>query len=127
MSSIIMPSRRLFLGGLIAAPAVIAANRLMSVKSIITTDEISLVSGKSDWVLISNGGDPVWGKRDILERLYYEKNTEHYVNKWSSATITPPDFKTQILKEVQLPERTDYRKYHAGTELLKIHPGRIIV
>jgi hypothetical protein len=122
MSSIIMPSRRFFLGGLIAAPAVIAANRLMSVKSIITADEISLAVGKSDWVLISNGGEPVWGKRDLLEKMYYEKNIEHYVNK----TITPPDFKTQILKEVQLPERSNYRTVHAGTELLAIHPGRII-
>ena len=123
MSGLIMPSRRLFLGGLIAAPAVIAANKLMPVKSIITADELSLAVGKSDWVLISNGGYPVWGKRDILERLYYEKNTERYVNK----TITPPDFKSQILKEVQLPERTNYRTVHAGTELLAIHPGRIIV
>jgi hypothetical protein len=118
-----MPSRRLFLGGLIAAPAVIAANKLMPVKSIITSDDIGLVSGKSGWVLISNNGNPVWGKRDLLERLYYENNTEHYVNK----TITPPDFKTQILKEVQLPERTNYKKIHAGTELLQIYNAHIIV
>ena len=123
MSGLIMPSRRLFLGGLIAAPAVIAANKLMSVKSIITNDDFSLAVGKSDWVLISNNGNPVWGKRDILEQLYYENNTHHYVDK----TITPPDFKTQILKEVQLPERTNYRKIHAGTELLAIHPGKIIL
>ena len=121
--SLIMPSRRLFLGGLIAAPAVIAANKLMPVKSIITADELSLAVGKSDWVLISNGGYPVWGKRDILEQMYYGTNIERYVNK----TITPPDFKSQILKEVQLPERTNYRTVHAGTELLAIHPGRIIV
>lgn len=123
MSGLIMPSRRFFLGGLIAAPAVIAANKLMPVKSIITADDLSLAVGKSDWVLISNGSEPVWGKRDLLEKMYYEKNTEHYVNK----TLSPPDFKTQILKQVQLPERTDYRKFHAGTELLKIYPGRIIV
>ena len=92
--SLIMPSRRLFLGGLIAAPAVIAANKLMPVKSIITADELSLAVGKSDWVLISNGGYPVWGKRDILEQMYYGTNIERYVNK----TITPPDFKSQILK-----------------------------
>ena len=123
MSGLIMPSRRFFLGGLIAAPAVIAANKLMSVKTIITTDDFSLAVGTSDWVLISNGGNPIWGKRDLLEKMYYENNIHHYVNK----TITPPDFKTQILKEVQLPERTNYRKIHAGTELLAIHPGRIIV
>ena len=122
MSSIIMPSRRLFLGGLIAAPVVIAANKLMSVRSIITADDLSLAVGKSDWVLISNNGNPVWGKRDLLERLYYENNTERYVNK----TITPPDFETQILKEVQLPERTNYKKIHAGTELLQIYNAAII-
>jgi hypothetical protein len=120
--SLIMPSRRLFLGGLIAAPVVIAANKLMPVKSIITTDDFSLAVGKSDWVLISNGGDPIWGKRDILEKMYYEKNIEHYVNK----TITPPDFKTQILREVQLPERTNYRKVHIGFELLQIQNAKII-
>lgn len=123
MSGLIMPSRRFFLGGLIAAPAVIAANRLMPVKSIITADDLSLAVGKSNWVLISNGGDPVWGKRDTLEKMYYGNNIEYYVNK----TITPPDFKSQILKEVQLPERTNYRTVHAGTELLAIYPGRIIV
>lgn len=120
MSSIIMPSRRLFLGGLIAAPAVIAANKLMSVRSIITADDFSLAVGKSDWVLISNNGNPVWGKRDILERWYYE-NEPRYVNK-----LEPPDFKTQILKEVQLPERTNYKKIHAGTELQQIYNAAIV-
>lgn len=122
MSSIIMPTRRLFLGGLIAAPAVIAANKLMPVKSIITADEIDLAVGQSGWVLISNNGNPVWGLRSTLERMYYENNTKHYVDK----TITPPDFKSQIIKEVMLPERTNYRKVHVGTELLKIHNARII-
>ena len=122
MSSIIMPTRRLFLGGLIAAPAVIAANKLMSVKSIITADEIDLTIGQTNWVLISNGGQPVWGLRSTMERLYYENNTKRYVDK----TITPPDFKSQILKEVMLPERTNYRKVHIGSELLQIQNARII-
>lgn len=50
MSSLILPSRRFILTGLVAAPAIIAANKLMPVK---VFDMVDVYSDSDDWVLAS--------------------------------------------------------------------------
>ena len=113
MSGLILPSRRLFLGGLIAAPVVIAANRLMPVKSIKSFDLVDMPS--SGWVLVTH--------ESRLGGLAWMPKT-----KFETLSAGDLDYaKHYIVKHVDLPERTNYRNVHAGTELLKIRNATIIV
>jgi hypothetical protein len=109
MSGLIMPSRRLFLGGLIAAPAVIAANKLMPVKSFDLLD-----IPQEEWVLISksslSGHQMAWMPKNRFA-------TEN--------TIDLAGF--DIIRTEKVPARTNYKTIHAGTELLIIHNAPIIV
>ena len=108
MSSIIMPSRRLFLGGLIAAPAVIAANKLMPVKSFDLLD-----APQEEWVLIKHfGGNPT--SMAWMPRIKFATQN----------TVDLSDYK--IVKTVEVPVRTNYRTIHAGTELLQIYNAPLI-
>ena len=108
MSSIIMPSRRLFLGGLIAAPAVIAANRLMPVKSFDLLDV-----PQEEWVLIKHFGKNPTSMAWMPKIKFATQNT-----------VDLSDYK--IVKTVEVPVRTNYRTIHAGTELLKIYNAPLI-
>lgn len=110
--SLIMPSRRLFLGGLIAAPAVIAANKLMPVKSFDLLD-----IPQEEWVLIGKPGTygPMLNSLAWIPKNRFAYNNREYGESNYS-----------ILRTVEVPARTNYKKVHAGTELLKIHPGTII-
>ena len=111
MSSIIMPSRRLFLGGLIAAPAVIAANRLMPVKSFDLLDV-----PQEEWVLIKHFG----------ENPHYSSQMA-WMPRIRFATQNTVDLSEyKIIKTVEVPARTNYKKIHAGTELLQIYNATII-
>jgi hypothetical protein len=111
MSSIIMPSRRLFLGGLIAAPAVIAANRLMPVKSFDLLDV-----PQEEWVLIKHFG----------EKPHYSSQMA-WMPRIKFATQNTVDLSEyRIVKTVEVPVRTNYRTVHAGTELLQIYNAPLI-
>jgi hypothetical protein len=108
MSSIIMPSRRLFLGGLIAAPAIIAANKLMPVKSFDFLDV-----PQQEWVLIKHFGDNPTAMAWMPKIRFATQNT-----------VDLSEYK--IVKSVEVPVRTNYKTIHSGTELLKIHNAPII-
>lgn len=106
MSGIIMPTRRLFLGGLIAAPAVIAANKLMPVKSFDFLD-----TPQEEWVLVSHSDNSLaWMPKNRFDYINFEYCGSNY----------------SVLRTVEVPVRTNFRKYHAGTELLKIQSAKII-
>ena len=109
MSGLIMPSRRLFLGGLIAAPAVIAANKLMPVKSFDLLDV-----PQEEWVLIKHFGDNPTSMAWMPKIRFATQNT-----------VDLSEYK--IVKTVEVPVRTNYRKIHAGTELLQIYNAPLIV
>jgi len=109
MSSIIMPSRRLFLGGLIAAPAIIAANKLMPVKSFDLLDV-----PQEEWVLIKHFGN--------------NPTSMAWMPKIKFATQNTVDLSEyRILKTVEVPPRTNYKTIHAGTELFRIYNAPLIV
>ena len=108
MSSIIMPSRRLFLGGLIAAPAVIAANRLMPVKSFDLLDV-----PQEEWVLIKHFGENPTSMAWMPSIRFATQNT-----------VDLSEYK--VVRRVEVPARTNYRKIHAGTELLQIYNAPLI-
>jgi len=108
MSSIIMPSRRLFLGGLIAAPAVIAANKLMPVKSFDLLDV-----PQEEWVLIRHFGKNPTAMAWMPKIRFATQNT-----------VDLSEYK--VIQTVEVPSRVNYKSMHAGTELLKIKNATII-
>lgn len=61
MSNLILPSRRLFLTGLVAAPAVIAIDRLMPVKSFIEK-ETSIQNFEKWSLVVDNTNRSFWMK-----------------------------------------------------------------
>jgi len=108
MSGIIMPSRRLFLGGLIAAPAVIAANRLMPVKSFDLLDV-----PQEEWVLIKHFGENPTAMAWMPKNRFATQNT-----------VDLSEYR--IVRTEKVPSRTNYKTIHAGTELLIIHNAPLI-
>jgi len=108
MSGLIMPSRRLFLGGLIAAPAVIAANKLMPVKSFDFLDV-----PQEEWVLIKHFGENPTSMAWMPKIRFATQNT-----------VDLSEYK--IVRRVEIPVRTNYRTIHAGTELLQIYNAPLI-
>lgn len=104
MSNLIMPSRRLFLGGLIAAPAIIAADRLMPVKLFSTSDVVS-----DNWLLVNHkimSNNFAWVSHNAIDNsLFQEYN---------------------VVRRERLAVRSNYKKFHAGTELLQIKNAAII-
>ena len=108
MSSIIMPSRRLFLGGLIAAPAVIAANKLMPVKSFDLLDV-----PQEEWVLIKHFGNNPTAMAWMPKIRFATQNT-----------VDLSEYR--IVRTEKVPARTNYKTVHAGTEFLIIHNAPII-
>jgi hypothetical protein len=108
MSGIIMPSRRLFLGGLIAAPAVIAANRLMPVKSFDLLDV-----PQEEWVLIKHFGENPTAMAWMPKIRFATQNT-----------VDLSEYR--IVRTEKVPARTNYKTIHTGTELLQIYNATII-
>lgn len=73
MSNIIMPSRRLFLTGLVAAPAVIAYERLMPVRKLIEVE--NSIQNYEKWSLVVDNTDrSFWMKTTDALAYLHTKN-----------------------------------------------------